>query len=87
MLVRAFSGSFGRTLAGLVADMAEDAELTYMLRREVLATRQKSMRQRSSPVLRFLSNSRQEMAVQQVADLASIGFHNPWSNAPGWFAH
>ncbi len=44
-LMRAFSGPLGRALAGLVADMAEDVELADTLRREVLATRRKSMRE------------------------------------------
>ena len=44
-LMRAFSGPLGLALAGLVADMAEDVELAETLRREVLATRRKSMRE------------------------------------------
>ena len=44
-LLRAFSGPLGSALAGLVADMAEDAELAQTVRREVLATRRRSMRE------------------------------------------
>ena len=44
-LVSAFSGPLGQALAGLVADMAGDAELADTLRREVLATRRRSMRE------------------------------------------
>lgn len=42
-LWHAFRGPLGRALAGLVADMAQDAELDSMIRREVLAPRRQSM--------------------------------------------
>jgi len=44
-LLHAFAGPLGRALPGLVADMANDAELAQVIRREVLATRRKSMRE------------------------------------------
>jgi AcrR family transcriptional regulator len=44
-LLNAFAGPLGQALAGLVADMAEDAELAGTIRQEVLATRRKSMRE------------------------------------------
>jgi len=40
-----FAGPLGRALAGLVADMAQDAELAETIREEVLAARRKSMRE------------------------------------------
>jgi len=43
-LRRAFAGPLRRALPGLVADMAHDAELADILRREVLETRRASMR-------------------------------------------
>lgn len=44
-LLNAFAGPLGQALAGLVADMAEDAELAEAIRHEVLAARRKSMRE------------------------------------------
>ena len=44
-LLNAFAGPLGQALAGLVADMAEDAELAETIRQEVLAARRKSMRE------------------------------------------
>jgi len=44
-LLNAFVGPLGQALAGLVADMAEDAELAETIRQEVLAERRKSMRE------------------------------------------
>jgi AcrR family transcriptional regulator len=43
-LQRAFAGPLRPALPGLVADMAHDAELADILRREVLETRRRSMR-------------------------------------------
>jgi AcrR family transcriptional regulator len=43
-LLRAFAGPLGHALPGLVADMANDAELAQAIRAEVLAARRKSMR-------------------------------------------
>ncbi|MGO9593873.1 MAG: TetR/AcrR family transcriptional regulator [Steroidobacteraceae bacterium] len=43
-LLRAFAGPLGRALAGLAADMAQDAALASIIRQEVLAPRRKSMR-------------------------------------------
>jgi AcrR family transcriptional regulator len=39
-----FAGPLGQALAGLVADMAQDAQLADTIRQEVLAARRKSMR-------------------------------------------
>jgi AcrR family transcriptional regulator len=44
-LLRAFAGPLGQALPGLVADMAQDAELAAIIREEVLAARRKSMRE------------------------------------------
>jgi AcrR family transcriptional regulator len=44
-LWRAFRGPLGQALAGLVADMAQDAELASSIRQEVLAPRRRSMRE------------------------------------------
>ena len=43
-LLRAFAGPLGSALPGLVADMAQDAELAQAIREEVLAKRRTSMR-------------------------------------------
>jgi|SRR5579863_62537 len=42
-LMKAFAGPLGSALAGLVADMALDAELAASIRQQVLAVRRKSM--------------------------------------------
>ncbi|MGO9931440.1 MAG: TetR/AcrR family transcriptional regulator [Steroidobacteraceae bacterium] len=44
-LWRAFRGPLGQALAGLVADMAQDAALASSIRQEVLAPRRRSMRE------------------------------------------
>jgi AcrR family transcriptional regulator len=44
-LLNAFAGPLGRALAGLVADMAQDADLADAIRREVLGTRRQSIRE------------------------------------------
>lgn len=44
-LLHAFRGPLGRALAGLVADMAQDAALASIIRKQVLAQRRKSMRE------------------------------------------
>jgi AcrR family transcriptional regulator len=44
-LWRAFRGPLGRALAGLVADMAQDAALASSIRREVMIPRRRSMRE------------------------------------------
>jgi AcrR family transcriptional regulator len=44
-LLNAFAGPLGRALAGLVADMAQDADLAEAIRQEVLASRRQSMRE------------------------------------------
>jgi AcrR family transcriptional regulator len=44
-LWRAFRGPLGHALAGLVADMAEDAALASIIRTQVLAPRRRSMRE------------------------------------------
>jgi AcrR family transcriptional regulator len=42
--LNAFAGPLGQALPGLIADMAQDAELAAVIRQEVIATRRKSMR-------------------------------------------
>jgi AcrR family transcriptional regulator len=44
-LLRAFRGPLGRSLAGIVADMAQDAALAVLIREQVLAPRRRSMRE------------------------------------------
>jgi AcrR family transcriptional regulator len=44
-LWRAFRGPLGHALAGLVADMAQDAALASSIRQQVLAPRRRSMRE------------------------------------------
>lgn len=44
-LKNAFSGPLGHALAGLVADMAQDAALAATIRQQVLAARRQSMRE------------------------------------------
>lgn len=44
-LLHAFAGPLGRALTGLVADMAQDAALATIIRRQVLGRRRKSMRE------------------------------------------
>jgi AcrR family transcriptional regulator len=44
-LLRAFGGPLRQALPGLVADMANDSDLGEAIRKEVLATRRRSMRQ------------------------------------------
>jgi AcrR family transcriptional regulator len=44
-LWRAFRGPLGHALAGLVADMAQDAALAASIRREVMVPRRRSMRE------------------------------------------
>lgn len=44
-LLKAFAGPLGRALAGLVADMSQDAELANLIRQQVLAARRRSMRE------------------------------------------
>jgi AcrR family transcriptional regulator len=44
-LWRAFRGPLGHALAGLVADMAQDAALASSIRREVMVPRRRSMRE------------------------------------------
>jgi AcrR family transcriptional regulator len=44
-LLNAFAGPLGSALAGLVADMAQDAALAATIRQEVLSARRKSMRE------------------------------------------
>jgi AcrR family transcriptional regulator len=44
-LLNAFGGPLGQALAGLVADMAHDADLARTIRQQVLAARRKSVRE------------------------------------------
>lgn len=73
-LLRAFSGPLGRALAGLVADMAEDAELAYTLRREVLATRRKSMREAFARA-HARGETREDLNIELVLDMLTGPFY------------
>jgi AcrR family transcriptional regulator len=43
-LYKAFAGPLGQSLAGLVADMAQDSELAHLIRTQVIEARRGSMR-------------------------------------------
>jgi len=73
-LVRAFSGPLGRALAGLVADMAEDAELADLLRREVLATRRRSMREAFARA-QARGETRGDLDIELVLDMLTGPFY------------
>jgi AcrR family transcriptional regulator len=73
-LMRAFSGPLGRALAGLVADMAEDAGLADTLRREVLATRRKSMREAFARAQRR-GETRGDLNIELVLDMLTGPFY------------
>lgn len=73
-LVRAFSGPLGQALAGLVADMAEDAELAELVRREVLVPRRQSMREAFARA-QARGETRGDLDIELVLDMLTGPFY------------
>jgi AcrR family transcriptional regulator len=73
-LLNAFAGPLGRALAGLVADMAQDAELARMIRTEVLARRRKSMREAFARA-RARGEIRDDLDIDLVLDMLTGPFY------------
>jgi AcrR family transcriptional regulator len=73
-LVRAFSGPLRRALAGLVADMAQDAELADTLRREVLAPRRRSMREAFARA-QTRGETRGDLNIELLLDMLTAPFY------------
>ncbi len=73
-LLRAFSGPLGSALAGLVADMAEDAELAQTVRREVLATRRRSMREAFARAY-ARGETREDLNIELLLDMLTGPFY------------
>lgn len=73
-LLNAFAGPLGQALAGLVADMAEDAELAETIRQEVLAARRKSMREAFARA-RARREIRTDLDIELVLDMLTGPFY------------
>ncbi len=73
-LLRAFRGPLGRALAGLVADMAQDAALAFTIRRRVLAPRRRSMREALDRA-RLRGEARDDLDVELVLDMLTGPFY------------
>jgi len=73
-LLNAFAGPLGRALAGLVADMAQDAQLAETIRGEVLATRRRSMRD-AFVRARARGEVRAELDIELVLDMLTGPFY------------
>lgn len=73
-LLRAFRGPLGRALAGLVADMAQDAALAFTIRRRVLAPRRRSMREALERA-RVRGEARDDFDVELVLDMLTGPFY------------
>jgi AcrR family transcriptional regulator len=73
-LLRAFRGPLGRALAGLVADMAQDAALAFTIRRRVLAPRRRSMREALERA-RVRGEARDGLDVELVLDMLTGPFY------------
>lgn len=73
-LLNAFAGPLGSALAGLVADMAQDATLADTIRREVLAARRQSMREAFLRA-RARGEVRQDLDVELVLDMLTGPFY------------
>lgn len=73
-LLHAFAGPLGQALAGLVADMAEDAQLAETIRQEVLAARRRSMRE---ALVRAAARGevRPDLDVELVLDMLTAPFY------------
>jgi len=73
-LWRAFRGPLGQALAGLVADMAQDAALASSIREEVLAPRRRSMREAIERA-RARGEARDDMDVELLLDMLTGPFY------------
>jgi AcrR family transcriptional regulator len=73
-LLRAFRGPLGQALAGLVADMAQDAALALTIRRRVLAPRRRSMREALERA-RQRGEAREGLDVELVLDMLTGPFY------------
>ena len=73
-LLNAFGGPLGQALAGLVGDMAHDAELAQTIRQEVLATRRKSMRDAFARA-RARREIRAELDIDLLLDMLTAPFY------------
>jgi AcrR family transcriptional regulator len=73
-LLNAFAGPLGQALAGLVADMAQDAGLARTIRSEVLAARRSSMREAFDRA-RARRESRDDLDIELVLDMLTGPFY------------
>jgi AcrR family transcriptional regulator len=73
-LWRAFRGPLGHALAGLVADMAQDAALASIIRQQVLAPRRRSMRAAIERA-RARGEVRNDLDVELVLDMLTGPFY------------
>lgn len=73
-LWRAFRGPLGQALAGLVADMAQDAALASSIRQEVLAPRRRSMREAIERA-RVRGEARGDIDVELLLDMLTGPFY------------
>jgi AcrR family transcriptional regulator len=73
-LLNAFGGPLGQALPGLVADMAQDAELAETIRSEVLAARRRSMRDAFARA-RARGEIRDDLDVELVLDMLTGPFY------------
>jgi AcrR family transcriptional regulator len=73
-LWRAFRGPLGHALAGLVADMAQDARLASSIRQRVLAPRRRSMREAVERA-RVRGEVRNDLDVELLLDMLTGPFY------------
>src|SRR5271155_64768 len=73
-LWRAFRGPLGQALAGLVADMAQDAALASSIRREVMVPRRRSMREAIERAC-VRGEARDDMNVELLLDMLTGPFY------------
>jgi AcrR family transcriptional regulator len=73
-LWRAFRGPLGHALAGLVADMAQDAALASSIRQEVMVPRRRSMREAIERA-RTRGEARDDMNVELLLDMLTGPFY------------
>jgi AcrR family transcriptional regulator len=73
-LWRAFRGPLGHALAGLVADMAQDAALAASIRQEVLAPRRRSMREAIERA-RVRGEAMNDVDVELLLDMLTAPFY------------
>ena len=73
-LWRAFRGPLGDALAGLVADMAQDAALASSIRREVMVPRRRSMREAIERAC-ARGEARRDMNIELLLDMLTAPFY------------